>query len=85
MRAANWLGTAKPNDHQDAWGRAGRREETDSDLTWGDLFDESRGEVSRGRSSEEVCDKQTEPRAEDRKQREAKLDEELAATGRRDT
>jgi hypothetical protein len=30
MRAASWLATAKPQGHQGAYGRAGRREETDS-------------------------------------------------------
>jgi hypothetical protein len=38
-------------------------------LTWGDLLGESRGEVSRGRSSEEAAVMAVERRAEEPKER----------------
>ena len=53
MRAASWLGTAKPKlikTHQvEPGGARGKIQH----LTWGDLQRESAGEVSRGRSSDE--------------------------------
>ena len=54
VRAASVLGNAKPKAHQDAPGRAGGHAAKVQILTRGDLFCESRGEVSKGRSSVEA-------------------------------
>ena len=53
VRAASVPLNAKPEAHQDAPCRAGRRAVKVQVLTRGDLHGGSRGEVSRGRSSEE--------------------------------
>ena len=54
VRAASVRANAKPEVHQDAPGRAGWRAEKVQALTRGDLPCESRGEVSRGRSSDDA-------------------------------
>lgn len=51
--ATSMLGNAKSDLHPDARSRAGRRGMKVDVLTRGDLRGESRGEVSRGRSSDE--------------------------------
>ncbi len=57
VRAASVLANAKPKAHQDASSRARRHVGKVQALTRGDLPAERRGEVSRGRSSEEACRK----------------------------
>ena len=57
MRATSVLGNAKSKDHQDASSRAAWHEGKAHVLTQGELFGESRTEVSRGHSSEESCRK----------------------------
>ena len=54
VRAASVLANAKPKAHQDAPSRAGWRAEKVQVLTRGDLPAERRGEVSRGRSSDDA-------------------------------
>jgi hypothetical protein len=53
VRAASWLGTAKPKVIKTHQVESGGARGQILYLTWGDLFRESGREVSRGRSSEE--------------------------------